>query len=228
MGKDHLKRIAVPKPWKILKKENTFVLRPNPGAHTMALSMPIVLIMKQLGYAQTTKECKRLLRRNDILVDGRRVEEIAFPIGYMDTLKVGKSNYRILLDIKGKLTTVEIKSDEVNTKICRIKKKTPLKKGKMQLNLFDSRNIIVDKDEYSIGDSILISVPEQKIQSHFKLEKGVSVCLLGGKHIGSSAVVEKIEGKKINCKTAKGENFETLKEYAYVVGKEKPVIKLSE
>jgi len=51
--------------------------------------------------------------------------------------------------------------------------------------------------------------------------------LIGGTHIGENGIIKDIKGKKLVYKRNK-EEFETLKKYAFVIGKEKPVIKLSE
>ena len=53
------------------------------------------------------------------------------------------------------------------------------------------------------------------------------IYLIGGKHIGDMGKVEDVHGDKIRYKSRKGDVYETLKEYAFVIGKEKPSIKLS-
>lgn len=229
MGKDHLKRYATPKTWNIKKKGIVFITRPKPGAHPISLSMPLSVVLKNLvKCANTTKEVKKLLHNNEILVDGKRVKEHRIPVGLMDVISLmpTKQNFRIVFDAKGKLKVSETDGKESKLKISKITGKTPIKGGKMQINLADSRNIIVDKADYKVGDSLVIELPSQKIVEHLKFEKGAYVVLVAGKHIASRGVVEKIEKESIAYKSDNGSVRETLRKYALVIGKGKPAIKI--
>lgn len=225
--KSHIKRLIAPKSWTLLRKEEKFVVRPKPGAHPAKLSMPVALLLKSLGYASTTKEAKKILNTREVLVDGRRVKEHKFPVGLMDVIAIKETgdNYRVLLDKKAVLKAVPVDKEEAGLKLCRIKNKTAVKKGRIQLNLDDNKNILVDKDIYKAGDSVLITVPFQEIKQHFKLEKGAMVYLIGGKHSGQKGILDSIEGRKM-IYTAGRKKAESLKKYAFVVGKGKEAVKL--
>lgn len=225
--KSHIKRLVAPKSWILLRKEQKFVVRPRPGAHPVNLCTPIVLLLKKLGYASTTQEIKKILNTKELLVDGKRVKEYKFPVGFMDiiTIKDTGDIFRVLLDGKGRLKAVPIDKEESALKICRIKKKTLLKGKKLQLNLSDNRNILVDNNEYTVGDSVLITVPFQEIKQRIPFEKGAAICLIGGKHSGHIGVVTDIEGNNFSYISA-NKNYKSLKKYAFVVGKGKELIKL--
>ena len=225
--KSHLKRLIVPKSWKLLKKEEKFVIRPRPGAHPAKLSMPISLLLKNLSYASTTKEVKKILSTKEVLVDGKRVKEHKIPVGFMDIITIKDTNdvLRIVLDEKGRLRIIPAEKDEALLKLSRIKGKKVLSKGKIQLNLSDNKNILIDKGDYKVGDSVLITVPFQEIKQHIKLEKGALIYLIGGKHIGNKGTVDDIEGNKLIYTSAK-KKYESLKKYAFVIGKGKESIKL--
>jgi len=66
------------------------------------------------------------------------------------------------------------------------------------------------------------------INTHIKLEKGSTIFLIGGKHLGETGTIEDITGNKIIYKIKSNEVFETLKKYAFVIGIDKPIIKLDE
>ena len=225
--KSHLKRLVTPKSWTLFKKEEKYVVRPRPGAHPAKLSMPITLLLKNLGYASTTKEVKKILNTKEVLVDGRRVKENKRPVGFMDIITIKETNdaLRIVLDKKGRLKVIPADKDEAQLKLCRIKKKTALKKGKIQVNFADNNNILTDKKDMKVGDTVLITVPFQEIKQHLPLEKGAMICLIGGKHIGHKGTVDSIEGTKL-IYTAANKKHESLKKYAFVIGKEKEAIKL--
>lgn len=229
MVKRHLKRLAIPESWDIKKKKQKFVTRPMPGVHSFELGMPLNLIIRDLlKYAKTNDEVKKILNNKEILVDSKRRKDYRFITGFMDAISIPKlkKNYRIILNKKGKLFLLAITEQEAKIKICKIVGKK-LIKGKTQLNLFDSRNILVDKDNYKVGDSIIIEVPNQKIKEHLKLEKGVFVFVTGGKNIGTIGILEDIMGRKIICKHNEF-IFEVPFDYIFVVGKNKPLIRLNE
>jgi len=229
MIKRHLKRLAVPISWNIKKKGITFITRPKPGAHSYEEGLPITIALKEmLKYAHTTHEVKKLLINKSILVDGVRRYDHRFIIGLMDVLSIPelKTNYRILINKKGKLILIKIDEKEAKLKPCKITGKRVVN-NRIQLNLFDGRNILVDKNnDYKIGDTVIIEIPSQKIIQHLKLERNALVFITKGKKVGNLGKIENISQKEITCKSESGEIIETKKRYIFVIGKEKPVIKL--
>lgn len=230
MVKRHLKRLTAPRSWKIKRKGITFVTRPKPGMHSKKNSTSINVVLRDmLEYAKTTRDVKMILADKGVLVDKKQIKDHRFSVGVMDIIEIPKINkcFRVLLNKKGNICLVEIKADETKIKLCKIVEKTVIKKGKIQLNLNDGRNIIIDKNNYKTGDTLVIQFPEKKIKEHLKFEKGSSVYLSGGKHKGESGIAEEIKGSMIKVKPKSGEIFETSKKFAFVIGKEKPIITLS-
>lgn len=223
MAKNHLKSLAAPKTWPIDRKKAKFILRPMPGPHDMELSMPLGVILKDiLGYSTTSRETRLLLQNKNVFVDRIRRMDLAFPVGIFDIISVDElGSLRVTLNDKGKIDFVSIDDKESKLKVCKIIGKSILKNAKIQLNLYDGRNAVVDKDSYKVGDSLLVSLPDAQIKKHLKLEKSSIVFLTGGKHKGSAGKVEGISGDKIIYRNKSGESVETLKEYAFVVGLDK-------
>ena len=58
--------------------------------------------------------------------------------------------------------------EEASTWACSINdkffNKTTIKGGKTQLNLHDGKNVIIDENDYAVGDVINLKVPEQEIK----------------------------------------------------------------
>tara|TARA_Y100000310_G_C20680337_1_gene815555 strand:- start:2024 stop:2728 length:705 start_codon:yes stop_codon:yes gene_type:complete len=231
MVKRHLKRLTIPNSWKVQKKTNKFIARPLPGAHNFSLGMPIIVILRDLlKLANTRREVRYILNNQDILIDNIKRKDEHFIAGFMDTLSIPltKKFFRILINKSGELSLKPAKESEINIKPCKIIGKTLLKNKKIQINLEDSRNIIVDKGEYKTGDSLLIELPSQKIKEHIKLEKGAVIFLTGGHHVGETGKIVDIKDDRVVYKLKSGEQYESLKIYAFVVGKEKPSIELEE
>lgn len=226
MGKRHLKRISAPKTWKIKRKGITFTTRPHPGTHKLEEGLSLNVILRDLiKIGNSAKQIKGIMDKKEVLVDGKRRKELKFMVGLMDVITIPeiKQNHRIVYTNKGKITIKEIDAKEAKLKVCKIVNKTTIKQGKSQITLSDGRNKIVDNKEYKIGDSLLITVPEQEIKQHFKLEQGAYILLTGGSSIGKTGVLTSVEGNKIKFKKDK-EEVETLKKYAFIVGKDKAAI----
>ncbi len=228
MGKDHIKRLAAPKAWPITRKVHKFITKPAAGPHSIGSGIPLGVLLKEVqGYASTTREAKKILNTSGVKIDGIVRKNFRFPIGVFDTIEFTNTSdcFRAILDKKGKICLIKIKKEESLTKPCKIIGKT-MAKGKLQLNLYDGKNILVEKDSYKVGDTLLLSLPEQKIDMHLKLDKKSAIFLTSGKHIGEVGNVEDISGNKITYKDHKGEFVETSKKYAYVIGDNKPLITL--
>ncbi|MBT6774550.1 30S ribosomal protein S4e [Candidatus Woesearchaeota archaeon] len=223
--KNHLKRIASPRTWAIDRKNNKFITRPRPGAHSFENGLALgVIIRDHLKLASTMSEVKKTLNNNEVLVDGKRRKDHRYLIGLFDVLKIAKKSYRIIFDRKGRIIVTEISEKESQIKPCKILGKTVLGKNKIQFNLHDGKNIIV-KTDAKVGDTLLLKVPQLEIIETLPLKKGVTVFLTKGKHSGDVGLFKEI--KKGEAIYSKGkEEIETAKEYLFVIGKEKALLEI--
>jgi small subunit ribosomal protein S4e len=131
----------------------------------------------------------------------------------------------MVIDANGILRVLPISKEESGLKIVKIVGKTFIG-GKMQLNLLDGRNVFFDKHHYKVKDSLLLTMPEQIVKEHLPFEKGALVLLYHGKHIGKLGKIVDTKKESIIVKTD-DEEFETKTEYALVVGKEHPLLKMT-
>jgi len=227
MTKKHLKTLTVPKTWPVKRKESVFTLRPKPGKD-FDFSMPLALVFKnQLKYCKTLKEVKVILYDKEVLVDQKRRKDHKYPVGLFDSISIPVSNehYRMIINKHNTLSLVAIDEKEAKLKLCKVTGKKVLGKDKVQLNLFDGRNITVKEDKYKTGDSVLIELPEQKIKDSFSMDKGNYVLMIGGSHTGESGVIENIDGHMLTIKTNDGK-FETPRKSVYVLGKKESSLKI--
>lgn len=226
MSKRHLKRLAAPRKWSIKRKNITFIARPMPGPHPLDRCITINMMLKDiLKYCKTTNEVKKILNSNGVIVDKKIRKDHKFPVGFMDIIDIPKVNesYRIIFDNVGKFKLEKIDKKDSENKICKIIGKKILKNGIIQLNLYDGKNIIVSKDNYKVGDSIVIGLKDNKVVSVLKLEKGAFVYIIEGNYAGSHGILEDFKGQNksstILLKTG-DKKIETLKQYAFVVDKD--------
>ena len=223
----HLKRLVTSKTWPIQRKETAYTTRPSPGPHKASGSLPLNVVMRDLlKVTASTKETKKVLNSGEILIDHRVRKDHHFPVGIMDILSMPglKKDYVVAYDLRGRLTFHEMSPKDSAVKLCKIVNKTILKGKKVQLNLYDGRNVNVDPDTYKVGDSVYISLKDMKVAKHLKFEKGALVYLIGGRHVGRYGEIieikhfKGIEEDRIVIKSG-DENIETLKSYAFVTDK---------
>ncbi|MBS3107746.1 30S ribosomal protein S4e [Candidatus Woesearchaeota archaeon] len=232
----HLNRLAIPKSWPISKKKTKWITRPNPGPHPLREALPLnILVRDILKYAKTNKEVKTILNASKILINKVARNDIHFPIGLMDVVEIPetKEQFRIIYNKKGQFKLLKIDEKETNLKPLKIAGKKIIKGKKLQLNLSDGRNIIVAKDDYKVKDVVIFNLKENKIVEKLRLEKGAAVYIVDGKYKGAHGKVKEViltgneQPDKITFEH-NGTEHVTLAKYAYVIGKEKPIIKIEE
>jgi len=242
-GSRHLKREAAPGFWPIHRKEFHWAVKPSPGPHPIEQCIPLVLIVREiLGYAKTRKEAKQIISQGKVMVDGKIRRDDLFPTGLMDVVSIPEieKHFRILPSEKG-LILHPISKSEAGFKLCRIENKTTVKNGHIQLNLHDGRNILIrvndprnpEEDVYRTFDTLKIKLEDQSILEHMKLAEGMFAIFTSGKNIGKSGRIVSIEetGRErrkslVTIEDEKGERYQTILDYIFVVGNEKPHISL--
>jgi small subunit ribosomal protein S4e len=234
MTKNHIKRLNAPRRWDILRKDTTFISRPNPGRDlSMCISLNTVL-KDMLGKADNTKESKYIIKYRGVLVNGVRRYDEKFPVGFLDVVSFPelKESYRLLVNDQDKLFLHKVPDSEANLKLSKISDKKQIKKGAVQINCGDGRNFLFKSDdavlkEAGLNDSVVYSLPEQKFKNILKMEKGALVYLYKGKHTGLVVNIEDYKQNNILFKLD-GDLFETKRAYAFVIGKDSPIISIPE
>lgn len=230
-----LKRLSAPIARK-RKSNGKFTVCPR-GPHKKSASLPLLVALRDgIMLVNSLKEGKNAIKRGDMLVDGRICRDEKFGAGLLDTVSVPSASafYRIMPE-KGGLKLLKISEKESKIKICRIVGKTAVSGGKIQYNLHDGRNM-VSGEKYKTGDSLVISLPEQKVIEHIKFEEGNTGLIITGKNAGAAAKIEKIERgmikrvwmKKDGGAGGAGSDFEAPLGYVMIIGKGKPAIAIKE
>ncbi|RLJ09292.1 MAG: 30S ribosomal protein S4e [Candidatus Aenigmatarchaeota archaeon] len=220
----HMKRLLAPKFWRVSKKENKFIVSPSPGPHPKKTCIPLKVLLRDiLNYAENSLEVKKILNEGKVLVDKKPRKDPKFPTGLMDIVEIPETNqyFRVSVNKHG-LCLEEIDKSKANAKLCKITGKTIVNGGVTQLNLHDGRNVLVEKDVYKVGDSVLIGLPDQKIIKHFKFEPGADALIVSGRNKGLKGKVKEIKKRKTMLERGvvkidvKGKEIETAKKYIIV------------
>jgi small subunit ribosomal protein S4e len=231
----HLKRLAAPKFWPIPKKKYTWTFSPSPGPHKKEECIPLAIIVRDiLKLAETGKEAKRIIKSREIIVDGKVRTDHRFPVGLLDSISIPKINkhYRVV-PYKNGFKLIEIDENDARKKILKIVRKRNVKGKKIQLNMNDGKNIVVEDNKYKTHSSLLVELPNLKILDYIEMAVGNLVLITSGQNSGKiGKIVKVLEGKfnvkpKIVCEI-ENKNVEVLKEHAIVIGREEPLIKVIE
>lgn len=224
-GTKHLKRLATPKSIPVTdKKDRKWMIKHAPGPHPKKHSIPLAVLVRDiLKVAPTLREVRKILSGRMLLVDGKARVDEKFPVGLMDVVSLPKADkyYRIMVDNKARLVPVEIKKDEASLKIVRVVGKHTVPGGKLSYSLHDGRNMLGD-NHVKVGDSLVVSLPEAKMKSHLKRDKGSKCLIMEGKHAGSvvklKEIIERAGGKPNEALVSgKSEEFITVAKYLFVV-----------
>jgi small subunit ribosomal protein S4e len=220
-GTKHLKTVVAPRTVPIERKLTVWMTRPRAGPHKFESAIPLSLALKKLKFALVKRDAKTFIRSGSVRIDGKVVKDLKYPVGVMDVLEVEGNAFRVLLDTKNHLTFKD--TSKPNVKVCRVEKKHRTKGGKLHITLHDGRCII----DYncSIGDSIVISLPDGKPVAHIPLSVNGYAMIIKGKHVGKFVTINNIseatEKRKAEVTfTYNGETFNTPKEYVFPVKEE--------
>jgi small subunit ribosomal protein S4e len=192
MAKAHLKRIAVPRTWPILRKTTPFIRRPNPGSQPLNYGMSIsTWLCEILGVSTTAKEARTALRAGTIAVNGKKIIDPNHIVGLFDTISILPDNahHIILLSKRGKLHAMPVSSYD-NTKLSKITGKRKIRGAKTHYTTMEGYTIIAD-DSHNTGDTIVLELKEKKsIQKAVGLKKGAEVFIVQGNSAGKIGVID--------------------------------------
>lgn len=223
-GIKHLKRIAAPHAIAITdKKKYTWISKAVPGPHDEQHAVPLgVLIRTQLSMCNTNREGRKVLNQRVLFVDGRIRTEDRFPIGFMDIVSIPsiKKYYRMLIDDHKRIVPAEINEKEAKEKIAKVVVKNTGKKGQIMITLHDGKTLKGDNNVH-VGDSVVLSVPENKILRVLKLKESALCYVKDGKHAGTIATLESIlkgnEGENHRAQMKGEQEFITALKHLFVI-----------
>ncbi len=223
----------MPKTWPLKRKDAKFTTRPY-SSSPFEYSIPLVNVLRDmLGLAKSLKEVKFILNSREVMVNKQVRTNPKFSVSLMDVveLKKLKQHYRLLFNKNGKLFLHPIDAKESMLRPYKVLNKTVLKKNKVQLNLDNGINLLVKEDKFKVNSTILINTEKNAIVNTLPLDKGSLVYIIGGNKVSRVGKVEDIKQFKGAYPdniifAANNKSYETRKGYAFVIGKDKPIISL--
>jgi len=99
-----------------------------------------------LHLADNAKEAKRILHNGSVTVNGRVVKKHKAHVGMFDVFATAGKSYRMLPNPRGKYELTQIGDEEAKRKLARIDDITVVKGGKLQYNLHDGTNVLLNEN----------------------------------------------------------------------------------
>ncbi len=212
---------------KVFRKEKykTFLLRPNPGKHNLAMSVTAGYILRDiLHLADNLREATYIVRNRELLVDKKPVSTVNYPVGLYDVIELPKLKkcYRVSYTKNGLIGLIEIPNEESKYKITKLVRKKITKKGQIHLTTNDGRTIITTNNGYKTKASVKLDLEDNTIKEYYPLEKGRKALLIGGKYIGQTGIITDItKGSMIKKELVRlkvdDKEFETTEKNIFVV-----------
>lgn len=189
-----------------------------------------------MKYALNSQEVKTILKDKEchVKVDSKERKDPGFPVGVMDVISIEKSgeNFRLLYDVKGRWTLVDVKSEEAKFKLCRIKKKMTASNKIPYIVTNDGRTIRYPHPSIEANDTVKLDIVNNKIVDHVKLTQGNVVYITSGNNVGRVGVLvnrDVHQGSFDIChvRDSTGNTFATRVGNVFVIGKgKKPWVSL--
>jgi small subunit ribosomal protein S4e len=188
-----------------------------------------------MSLARNMKEVKQILHDRQVLVNGRICTDPHIGIGVFDIIsfpRIGK-HYIMLLDKRGRFAASAVDAEAAKIRLSKIRNKTTLPGGKVQLNLLSGANLVAD-DSYRPKDSVILKLGVDgdsrfEITDHFPYAVGNVAMVVGGQHSGWVARIREVipvQGSVPNRvsleELSTGDVFETIEPYIFMVGREEP------
>eukprot|EP01080_Neovahlkampfia_damariscottae_P010471 gene10471-2993_t len=222
----HLKRINAPSHWMLSKMGGVFAPRPTPGPHKLRECLPLVLLLRnRLKYALNGRECRTILKRRLVEVDGKVRTDDTYPAGFMDVVTIPKTgdHFRLLYDPKGRFVVHPITKQEAKFKLCKVVKRATAKQGVPFVLTHDGRKIRYPDPEVRVSDTIKVDVSTGRMTKFVKFAAG-NLCYVTGGHsrgrIGEIVHREQHMGDFdiIQVRDVSGEKFTTRLDNVFVIG----------
>ncbi len=190
----HFKRSVVTNALVIPRKKYKYYTKPLPGKHSSKEGVSLLGFLRDvLKIASNAREARYLIKNGKVYVDGKRISEEKYVVGFSDIVSIKEDFFLVWLDKRGKIIALKMDGKQ-NTKSIKVMSKHSGKKGANVLFTNDARNIVYDKDDIQIGDSIKFDFLNKTIIGKLPFEQGRKIIVFRGKNAGKTGKIKEIVG----------------------------------
>ncbi len=199
----HFKRSVVTAAVVIPRKKYKYYIKELPGKHRKSESIAVGGLLRDImKICSNIKESKYLISQGSVRIDGKKVTELKYNVGFGDLLDIKGHKYIVSFNEKGKVTVLDDQS-EGNIKRLKVMSKGKAKGGKTVLRLNDGRNIL-SEGSIQTHDTLLLNVSTNKIEKVLPFEQGANVMVYRGKNAGSVGKITKVTGNSVELRNEGG------------------------
>lgn len=196
----HFKRSVVTRVAVIPRKKHKYYIKDLPGKHKNSESLALGGVIRDVMHLSgNMREVKYLVRGGFVKVDGKKVIEPKYNVGFGDIIEIKGEKFIVSFTDKGKLT-VQKSDTKGDVKALKVLSKAKAKGGKTLFRFNDGRNVISDNDKVQIQDTVLLNLLTGKIEKSIPFEQGKEVIIFKGKNAGSKGKITKLEDNSVELK----------------------------
>ena len=218
----HMKRLAVGPYSKVSRKVAAYLAKPRPGRHSLGNSVALLVILRdKLGVVANSKEAKRVIVTGQVEVNGRRVVDERYSVGFGDVIKLRPTGdvYSIGVGKKGAIS-VEKAGKDASARTLKVIGKYAEKGNKIMARLLDGTVLEAGKDVL-VNDSVILE--NGAVKKTLKFEKGAKCLVIKGTHASETGTIKEIsKGSALRAQTVRvgsgASEFETLSDNIMIVG----------
>lgn len=207
----HFKRSAVTNSLVIPRKKYKYYVKPLPGKHSDKHGVSLLGFLRDVvNIAGNAREARYLIKTGLVSVDGKKIKEEKYVVGFSDVVNVKDDYFLVWLNEKGKI--ISVKQDEkTDSKRVKIMSKHKGRGSKDILFTSDARNIVSEKADLQINDSIILDLSNGKIKDKIPFEQGKDVIVFNGKNAGRKGKIKEIDGYSVLISGKDGEFVSSIK-----------------
>ena len=217
----HMKSLTTSRYYSVHKKERVYVAKPSAGRYTLDRSIPLSAFVVKAGLSESNHEASRMIKRKELLVNGRAVREPTYPVGMSDVVESIplKKSYEIGINERGQ-ATIKDSGKRGRERICKIVQKYKAGGNTIMIRLHDGTVLRSGKDT-DTNDSVVID--NNEIKRVLKLGSGSRCFVVDGIHVGAAGTVKEMHPGTATSKAyvtveqAQGGSFDTLLKNIMVV-----------
>jgi len=161
--------------------------------------------------------------KNIVMINGRKIREARFPVGFNDVLKIGEKLFKITADAHGRFACIKITPQQAKTRPVKVIKKYVTINKVPMIQTSDGRNIRYPHPDIKTNDTCILDIESNKITHVLPFKIGMTVFATGGNNIGRIGILQHTEAHKgsqtvVTVTDANNNSFITLMSNVMVIG----------
>jgi small subunit ribosomal protein S4e len=166
-----------------------------------------------------------ILMQRVVKVDGKVRTDATYPAGFMDVVSIDRTqeNFRLLYNVRGKFALHKIAGNEVDVKLCKVKRAQLGPRGVPFISTHDGRTLRYPHPNIQVNDTIKLNLKTNQIEDTVKFAVGALLMCVRGRNTGRVGVlkqIEKHEGSNtiVYVEDLAGRAFATLLDNVFAIG----------